>query len=119
MIVERDQFKRAILTAMADEEMLKIMEYATDKCRSVNDVIRETGISHSTAYRKIKYMLEQNILFTEKIAISDDGKKCSLFRCTLKSINVRYEQGKTTLEVDYNVNKLERTAERIFSLGPD
>jgi hypothetical protein len=48
MIVEYDQFTRAILTAMADTEMLKIMGYATVECRSVNDVIRETGISHSS-----------------------------------------------------------------------
>lgn len=119
MIVERERFTKAILTAMADTEMLRIMEYATDESRSVNDVIRKTGISHSTAYRKIKYMLEESILFTEKIAITDDGKRYSLIRSTLKSINVRYERGKTMIEVDYNVNRLERTAERIFSLGPD
>jgi predicted transcriptional regulator len=118
MIVERDRFKQAIMAAMADKEMVKILDCATFHSRSVNDVIRETGISHSTAYRKIKWMLEENLLFTEKIEVTPDGKKFSLFRSTLKSINARYEHGELAVEIEYNIDMLEKTAERLFSLGP-
>lgn len=117
MRVERDRFKQAIMVAMADREMVKILDCATCRPRSVNEVIKETGVSHSTAYRKIKWMLEESLLFTEKIEITPDGKKFSLFRSTIKSINARYEHGKLAVEIDYNVNVLERTAERLFSLG--
>jgi predicted transcriptional regulator len=116
IVVERDRFKQAIMAAMADKEMVKILDFATYRPRSVNDVIRETGISHSTAYRKIKWMMEEGLLFTEKIEITPDGKKFSLFRSTLKSINARYEHGKLAVEIEYNVDVLEKTAERLFSL---
>ncbi|HEX6562544.1 MAG TPA: winged helix-turn-helix domain-containing protein [Nitrososphaera sp.] len=116
MIVEKDQLKQAILLALADKEIVKILDYATLRPRSVNDVIRELGISHSTAYRKIKWMLEEGLLLTEKIEVTPDGKKFSLFRSTLKSINARYEHGKLAVEIEYNVNVLEKTAERLFSL---
>lgn len=116
MIVRQDSFRQAIMTAMADREMVKILECATPRSRSVNDLIRQTGISHSTAYRKIKWMLEESLLFTEKIEVTPDGKKFSLFRSTLKSISARYEHGKLDVEIEYNINVLERTAERLFSL---
>lgn len=117
MLVERDRFKQAIMVAMADKEMVKILDCSTCRSRSVNDVIKETGISHSTAYRKIKWMLEESLLFTEKIEITPDGKKFSLFRSTLKSISARYENGRLAVEIEYNVDVLEKTAERLFSLG--
>ena len=119
VIVMQDRFKHAILTALADNEMVKILDCATFRPTSVNEVIRDTGISHSTAYRKIKWMLEEGLLFTEKISITDDGKKFSLFRSTLRSIVTRYDQGKMTVQVEYNINVVERTAERLFSLSSD
>jgi DNA-binding transcriptional ArsR family regulator len=119
IIVMRDRLKHAILTALADKEMVKILESATFRPTSVNEVIRDTGISHSTAYRKIKWMLEEGLLFTEKISITDDGKKFSLFRSTLRSIVTKYDQGKMTVQVEYNIDVVERTAERLFSLSSD
>ena len=119
IVVVRDRLKQAILVAVADKEMMKIIECATFHPKSVISIIKETGISHSTAYRKIKWMLEEGLLFTEKIEITPDGKKFSLFKSTLKSIEIKYHEGKMTVQVEYNVNVLERTAERLFSLGPD
>ncbi len=116
ILVMRERFKHAILAALADGEMVKILDCATFRPTSVNEVIRETGISHSTAYRKIKWMLEEGLLFTEKISITEDGKKFSLFRSTLKSILTHYDQGKIIVQVEYNINVIEKMAERLFSL---
>lgn len=116
MGVEHDRFRQAILAALADKEVARILECATLHPKSVTEVIRETNISHSTAYRKIKWMLEEGLLATEKIDITADGKKFSLFKSTLRSVDVRYEYGKTAVRVEYNVNVVEKTAERMFSL---
>jgi predicted transcriptional regulator len=116
VLVERDRFRWAILAALADAEMTKILECATISCKSVNAVIMQTGVPHSTAYRKIKWMLEEGLLFTEKIDITPDGKKFSLIRSTIKSLNISYDHGKTTVHVEYNVDRLEKMAERLFSL---
>jgi predicted transcriptional regulator len=119
VIVMRDRFKHAILTALADSEMVKILGCATFRAISVNEIIRDTGIPHSTAYRKIRWMLEEGLLFTEKINLTDDGKKFSLFRSRLKSIVTEYELGKVTVQVEYNINIVEKTAERFFSLSSE
>jgi predicted transcriptional regulator len=118
-IVMRDRFKHAILTALADMEMVKILDCATFRAISVNEVIRDSDIPHSTAYRKIKWMLEEGLLQTEKISLTEDGKKFSLFRSTIRSIVTQYEQGKVIVHIEYNINVAEKTTERFFSLSSD
>src|ERR671927_1843295 len=99
VFVKDHTFRHAILSVIADNEMMMMLDCATFRSKSVNDIIRETAIPHSTAYRKIKWMLEQGLLFTEKIDITLDGKKFSLFRSTLNSIVTKYDQGKMTVQV--------------------
>jgi hypothetical protein len=86
---------------------------------SGHQIIVQTGIPHSTAYRKIKWMINEGLLFVEKIELTQEGKKFSLVRTTLKSINVNYNMGQITIQVDYNINALEKTAERLFLPDPD
>lgn len=114
-----DRFRQAILTALADKEIARILDCAMIKPKSVNEVIRETGISHSTAYRKIRWMFDEGLLFAERIEITPDGKKFSLFRSTLKSISVQYNSGDLNVRVEYNFIALEKTVARMFSLNQD
>ena len=118
MIIEQEKLKQAILTALADKEMIKILDCSTYRAISVNDIIKQTDIPHTTAYRKIKWMLEEGLLFVEKIHITPEGKKFSLFRSMIKSITVRYDQSKIVVEADYNVNVHAKITERFFSLEP-
>ncbi len=117
MKINNEKFKQAILNALADKEMIKILDCTTYQTVSVNDIIKETNIPHTTAYRKINWMLQEGLLTVEKIHITPDGKKYSLFRSTLKSIAVKYEQNKVVVEAEYGVNPQEKIAERFFSLN--
>jgi type II secretory pathway component PulF len=116
MIIHNEKFKQSILTALADKEMVKIIDHATFRAVSVNDVIKQTDIPHTTAYRKINWMLEEGLLTVERINITSEGKKNSLFRSILKSVTVKLDQGKTIVEAEYNVDVKEKVAERFFSL---
>ena len=57
MIIKGQKLKQAILVALADEEIIKILDSAMYHSKSVNDVIKECDIPHTTAYRKIKWLL--------------------------------------------------------------
>ena len=59
--ISHDNFRHAILSAIA-EEMTKIMAFSTLGARSVNAAIKELGISHSSAYRKIKWMVISELI---------------------------------------------------------
>jgi DNA-binding transcriptional ArsR family regulator len=119
MIIEQEKLKQSILSAIADMEIIKILDCTIDQPASVHDVIRQTDIPHTTTYRKIKWLLDAGLLIVERIQISPEGKKFSLFRSTLKSINVTHEKDKTVVEIQYNINVQAKIAQRFFSLDRD
>ena len=116
MIVKGERLKRAILLALADTELQKIMDAAVFQSKSVNQIIQESNVSHSTAYRKIRWLVEEKLLIVDKIEITEDGKKSSLFRTTLKSFNIKYEDNNLLVEAEQNFDTMRKITENFFTL---
>lgn len=115
MIITNEKFKQVLLTALSDEDIVKIFNSTKQNSKSVQTLMELHNISHSTIYRKIKWMLDNNLLVTDKIEIKD-GKKFSLFKSTIKSIRVNYENDSVSVEVDENTSKLNLAAKEFFSM---
>jgi DNA-binding transcriptional ArsR family regulator len=118
MIVKGERLKRVILAVLADKELQKILDAAMYQSKSANQIIRETNVSHSTAYRKIRWLVEEKLLIVDKIEITQEGKKSSFFRTVLKSFNVRYEYNNVVIEAEQNFDTLRKITEDFFTL-PD
>ncbi|MDH3278506.1 MAG: hypothetical protein OEM21_10460 [Nitrosopumilus sp.] len=116
MIIKSEKLKKAILTALADKEMLDILNESMDNLVSGTDIVKKFDIPHSTAYRKIKWMIDNELLVVVKMGFTDEGKKYSLFRSTIRSVNVSYKKNEVTVESSKNVDPIETTAENFFSL---
>jgi len=116
MLIKNERLKRAILAALADTELQKILDASMYQSKSVNDIILETNVSHTTAYRKIKWLVEEKLLIVDKIEITEDGKKSSLFRTILKSFNVSYDYNNVVIEAEQNFDSLRKITEKFFSL---
>jgi DNA-binding transcriptional ArsR family regulator len=117
MLIKSERLKRAILAALADTELLKILDASMYQSKSVNEIILETNVSHTTAYRKIKWLVEEKLLIVDKIEITEDGKKSSLFRTILKSFDVSYDYNNVVIEAEQNFDTLRKITEKFFSLG--
>jgi predicted transcriptional regulator len=61
---------------------------AMNQSKSVNEILKEINISYTTGFRKIKWLLNGGLIMLDKIIITPDGKKFSLYHSTLKSISV-------------------------------
>lgn len=116
MIVTSHKAKRAILTALADEEMVKILDCVMDVPMSVNDIMREKKIPYTTTYRKTKWLLDEGLLVVSKIDITPDGKKSSLVHSVLKSISVKYKQNDISIEAEQNYDVVRKMMEKFFSM---
>ena len=116
MIIKSDKLKCAILAALADIELQKILDAAVYQSKSGTQIIKETNISHTSAYGKIKWLVEEKLLIVDKIEITEDGMKSSLFRTVLKSFNVKYEYNNVVIEAEQNVDTLKKITEKFFSL---
>jgi hypothetical protein len=92
------------------------LDAAIYQSKSGNQIIKETNISHTTAYKKIRWLVEEKLLIVDKIEITEDGKKSSLFRTVLKSFNVKYDYNNVVIEVEQNVDRLKKITEKFFSL---
>ena len=117
MIIKNERSKRAILAALADAELQKILDATMYNSKSVNQIIRETNIPHTTAYRKIKWIVEEKLPRADEIEIADDGKKFSLFHTILRSFNVKYEYNNVVIEAEQNFDALKKVTEKLLSLG--
>jgi hypothetical protein len=119
MIVRSQKVKKVLLTALADEEMVNIMNCAMHHSKSIKDIILENSdISHTSAYRKIKWLLDEGLLIVDKIVITSAGKKFSVYHSTLKAISVRYEDNNIIVEVEQKIVAKKRI-ENFFSLDSD
>jgi hypothetical protein len=116
MIVKGKRLKRAILAALADTELQKILDSVMYQSKSVNQIMRDSK-SHSTAYINIRWLVEEKLLIVDKIEITEDGKKSSLFRTILKSFNVKYEYNNVVIEAEQNFDTLRKITENFFTLG--
>jgi hypothetical protein len=117
MIITSQGVKKAILTALADEDMTKILNAVMFSSKSVNSIMREQNIPYTTVYRKTKWLLDQSLLVVDRIEITPDGKKSSLVHATLQSIAVKYEQdGTINIEAEENLNTLKKVMKTFFSM---
>ncbi len=110
-----DHLKQSILAVLADPEMKLILDVTTYTIKSVNDIVIETRISRTSAYRKINWMYEQGLLGIMHVEITDDGKKMKFFQSTLKSIKVNYENTQITVDAEQNIDVMRRVAQKFFS----
>ena len=116
MIVQSQSAKKAILAALADEEMTKILDSAMYNSKSIVDITRENNIPHTTCYRKTKWLLNAGLLIVDKIVITPEGKKFSLYHSVLKSISVKYESSNVIIEAEQNFDIVKRTMSRFYTL---
>ena len=116
MIVKNNQHKQDILTALADKETLKILDLSMYNSKSVNDIIRESDISYTTIYRKIKWLLDKELLVVDKINLSPEGKKFTTFRSVLKRIVIRYKKDEIIVEAEENVDLVGKMGGHFFSI---
>ena len=115
MEITDKKLKRAILTVLADKEMKCILNSTKNEAKSAVTIMKLNDISHSTAYRKIKWLIENGLLIVDKMEITDDGKKFSLLRSTLKTVQINYED-EVRIDVIENVDKIQVAAKQFFSL---
>jgi predicted transcriptional regulator len=116
VILRSQKTKTSILLALADPEMKSILDFAAYESKSINQIIKECNIAHTSAYRKVKWLVENNLIVTDSFVLTPDGKKSSLVRSVFKSITIKYTPVEMVVEIEQNIDVLEKTTRRMLSL---
>ncbi len=82
-----------------------------DKACSAMEIIHQCALPPSSVYRRISEFVDAGLLTIERIVISEDGKKFSLYRSAIRDISAEYKSGELEVNVSLNedvVSKLTR-----------
>lgn len=114
MIIKDEKQKTAIANALIDEYSRKIINSTMDSSKSVMDIMREQEIPMTSAYRRIKTLLDNKLIRVEKSLVTEDGKRYYLYRSVIKSVVINYTDGNLVLDIVPNImarpeDKLMRT----------
>jgi predicted transcriptional regulator len=103
-----------LLRALADDEAREVIACAISGGKSVADIVRECNIPHTSAYRLVNKLKNEGLLVVERVVLSKDGKKSLLYRSSVRSVMVKFEEGRISIEVLLNHNIAEK-AYRLFA----
>jgi len=111
LLIHDSALKKAILQAMADDCALAILRATTERACSAMEIIHQCALPPSSVYRRIGGFVDAHLLAVERIVVTNDGKKFSLYRSTVRDMRAEYKSGEVELTVSFNedvVNKLTR-----------
>lgn len=100
-IIRNIKLKKDIVTALADEISRAILDSTIDKSKTVEDIITEKNISHTSAYRKVNWLLSKQLLFIEQ-GEKNSINKSRFLRSRFRIILICYRQGIIEIEVKSN-----------------
>ena len=103
MIIKDEKHKLAIANALIDEYSRKILNSTMENSKSVMDIMREQEIPMTSAYRRIKLLLDNKLIKVEKSLLTDDGKRYYLYRSAIKSVIINYINGNLFLDITPNI----------------
>ncbi len=108
MLVQDAKLRKTILAAMADDSALAILKGTTNKACSAMDIVHDCGLPPSSVYRRISEFVDAGLLTIDRIVVTKEGKKFSLYRSTVREIRAEYRSGEFELNVTPNEDVVSR-----------
>tara|TARA_B100001013_G_scaffold325674_1_gene237835 strand:+ start:183 stop:554 length:372 start_codon:yes stop_codon:yes gene_type:complete len=105
MKITDESKKKAIVEALFDDQSRTILYSTTEIAKPVVDIMKETNIPMTSAYRKVKDLLKVNLLRTEGSEITEDGKRFYLYRSNINEAKLTYKNGNIEINIESNPQK--------------
>ena len=98
-LIQELERKDAVLLAMSDEYMRKILCSVMSEAKSVEEISKENGIPLSTCYRRIRELLSFRLARIERTIITPEGKKYETFRSLIADAKISFSVEDLSVEV--------------------
>lgn len=108
-IIKNNKLKHAILAALADEVSKTILDSTIYKSKTVDEIIAEKKIPHTSAYRKVEWLLAKQLLLIEKIK-RNKIKESRFLLARFTSIIIEYQHGPIEIRIllNKNINEMKK-----------
>lgn len=98
MVEEQDR-KDAVLLAMSDIYMRRILAATMTDGKSVDEISREQSIPTSTCYRRVAELLTMRLLRVERTVITGAGKRFEKYRSAFSDATITMIGGELLVDV--------------------
>ena len=102
MMVEEQDRKDAVLLAMSDPYMRRILASTMLYDKSIEEIAREKEIPLSSCYRRARALVALRLLRIERTIITDTGKKYETYRSAFSDAKISMSSGQLAVEVTVN-----------------
>ncbi|MDG6904538.1 MAG: helix-turn-helix transcriptional regulator [Nitrososphaerota archaeon] len=99
MMVEEQDRKDAVLMAMSDPYMRRILAATMIDAKSIEEISRERSIPLSSCYRRVRDLVSMRLLRIAHTIITENGKKYETYRSVFSDARVSMSSGVLSVEV--------------------
>ena len=105
---KEDQGYSILLEELFDRFSYKILLSVINESKTVFQICEENFIPISSTYKKIKKLKNADLLFIDKIAINENGKKVIFYKSKIRSIelildkqqfNIQFKKNEKTIPI--------------------
>lgn len=93
--------EQAVADALGDPVNRCILAACVEQARPVKDIAEACDLSLATAYRHVNALTEEGLLFLDRSAISEEGKRVDLYRAAVRRVEIAF--GPDGAEVRYDL----------------
>jgi DNA-binding Lrp family transcriptional regulator len=105
-----------ILEALADDFSERIMRYAVEHARTVEEISSVQNIPLSTCYRRIRELVDAGLVLVERIVITGSGKRYATYRSCFRSFRISAGSHGVVVEAEINPDLVEKLRDERLSI---
>ena len=115
MLITNKRMIKSILEVLADDELRAIFKSIQYRSASANEILLATKVPHTSFYRKINWLLTEDLAIVESIQETRDKKKYSMFRAVFDSFEIKINDD-VKIEANTTLDMAEKTAKEFFTI---
>ncbi|MCJ7606383.1 MAG: hypothetical protein MUO94_00865 [Thermoplasmata archaeon] len=100
---------------LIDEYSAKILTYARDRPRSIQDMCGKLDIPLTLGYRRVNSLLSEGLVTCEGRVLTQSGKWTKLYLSQVKRAYIYFDDGQVRLKFEMNNGQVRWSEDRVGS----
>lgn len=105
------------VNAVSDEFSRRILASTLAQGKTVQEISLEQAVPLSTCYRRAHELMEGGLLVPERIVLTPDGKRFTVFRSAFKKVQIVSDLADTSVSVELNPEVAAKFRQTLFRLS--
>ncbi len=111
---------RNAVNAISDELSKRILVSSVSEAKTAQEISVEQALPLSSCYRRIRELVDQGLVVAERIVVTREGKRYSLYRSSFRTVEMAADFRELRVSAELNQDVAEKFRQKWFCLSyPD